>query len=221
MSRDYKSRNSVKTRKNGSSLWLGLFVGYTLGLVSAIGVWLYISQAPSPFLTQGKETQSQSSGKSARQSSPPLSAEKKIPPQTNQAETSGSRFDFYKILPGIEEPPAEDTFDLAPLPPTAAVTKKTPEKLPERIPEKAAVTKDQYYLQAGSFKNAGDAERMKAELAMLGIIASVQLGRSDSNVLVHRVRVGPFTKMEELDRVRASLQSNGITTSLVRAAGNN
>ncbi|SFU48797.1 Sporulation related domain-containing protein [Nitrosomonas eutropha] len=217
MSRDYKSRNSVKTRKNGGSLWLGLFVGYTLGLVSAIGVWLYISQAPSPFLTQGKEAQSQSSGKSARQSSPPLSAEKKILPHTNQAETSGSRFDFYKILPGIEEPPAEDTFDLAPLPPTATAIKKTPEK----IPEKTAVTKDQYYLQAGSFRNSGDAERMKAELAMLGIVASVQIGKSDGNVLVHRVRVGPFIKMEELDRVRASLQSNGMTTSLVRAAGNN
>ena len=55
---------------------------------------------------------------------------------------------------------------------------------------------------------------------MLGMIASVQVGKSDSNVLVHRVRVGPFTKMEELDRVRAALQSNGVTTSLVRAADN-
>ncbi|MXS84495.1 SPOR domain-containing protein [Nitrosomonas sp. HPC101] len=212
MSRDYKSRNSVKTHKNGGSLWLGLFIGYTLGLASAIGVWLYISQAPSPFLNQGKEAQNQPSGKSARQSLP-FSAEKKAAPDTRQAETDGSRFDFYKILPGIEEPSAEDTFDLAPLPPIAATTRKTPEK----IPEKAAIPKDRYYLQAGSFRNSGDAERMKAELAMLGVVASVQTGKIDGNVLVHRVRVGPFAKMEELDRVRASLQSNGMMTSLVRA----
>lgn len=211
MSRDYKSRNSVKTRKNGSSLWLGLFIGYALGLASAIGVWLYISQAPSPFLNQEKEVQNQPSGKSARQSQS-LSAEKKAAPDTSQAETGGSRFDFYKILPGIEEPTAEDTFDLAPLPPTAATNRKTPDK----IPEKVAVSKDRYYLQAGSFRNSGDAERMKAELAMLGIIASVQTGKIDGNVIVHRVRVGPFTKMEELDRIRASLQSNGMMTSLVR-----
>lgn len=215
MSRDYKSRNSVKARKGGGSLWLGLFIGYTLGIASAIGVWLYISQAPSPFLAQEKGPQSQSSEKSAQQS-PLRPTEKKTPPRANQAEADGSRFDFYKILPGIEEPPVEDTFDLAPLPPTAAVAKK----IPEKPPEKAVVSKDRYYLQAGSFRNSGDAERMKAELAMLGMIASVQVGKSDSNVLVHRVRVGPFTKMEELDRVRAALQSNGVTTSLVRAADN-
>jgi cell division protein FtsN len=38
--------------------------------------------------------------------------------------------------------------------------------------------------------------------------------------LLHRVRIGPFTKMEELDKVRASLQGDGIVTSLVRAPRN-
>lgn len=219
MSRDYKSRNSVKARKRGSSLWFGLFIGYTLGIASAIGVWLYISQAPSPFLPQGKESQSSSSGEATPQS-PVSSAEKKTSSHSNQLETAESRFDFYKILPGIEEPAVDDTFDLAPLPPTTTVTKKSSEKLPEKTSAGIDVPKDQYYLQAGSFRSSSDAERMKAELAMLGIVASVQVGKSDSNVLVHRVRVGPFTKMEELDRVRATLQSNGMTTSLVRVAGN-
>lgn len=219
MSRDYKSRNSVKARKSGNPLWLGLFIGYTLGIASAIGVWLYISQAPSPFLIQGKESSGQSLEKSA-QRLPSSSAEKKVSPRANQTETAGPRFDFYKILPGIEEPSVEDAFDLAPLPPTAAATQKAPEKLPAKISEEAVVPKDQYYLQAGSFRSSGDAERMKAELAMLGVVASVQVGKSDSNVLVHRVRIGPFAKMEELDRVRAVLQSNGMTTSLVRETGN-
>jgi len=219
MSRDYKSRNSVKARKSGSPLWVGLFIGYTLGIASAIGVWLYISQAPSPFLTQGKESPGQSLEKSA-QRPPSSSVEKKVSPHANQPETAGPRFDFYKILPGIEEPPVEDAFDLTPLPPTTAATQKAPEKLPAKTSEEAVVPKDQYYLQAGSFRSSGDAERMKAELAMLGVVASVQVGKSDSNVLVHRVRIGPFTRIEELDRVRAVLQSNGMTTSLVRATGN-
>ncbi len=59
MSRDYKSRKTSTTRKSGSSLIAGIFIGYTLGLVSAIGVWMYISQAPSPFLTEEKPTTSQ------------------------------------------------------------------------------------------------------------------------------------------------------------------
>lgn len=98
MSRDYKSRNSAKAHKNGSLLWLGLFVGYTLGLASAIGVWLYLSQAPSPFLNGGKVAQNQSSEKSSVRRSPsPEKQEKKTESNTNQTGTSGSRFDFYKI----------------------------------------------------------------------------------------------------------------------------
>lgn len=183
---------------------------------SAIGVWLYLSQAPSPFLNGGKVAQNQSSEKSSvRQSPSPEKQEKKAESNTNQADTSGSRFDFYKILPGIDEPPGEDIFDLTPLPPAATVTRKIPEKTAEKPPEKAAEPKNRYYLQAGSFRNSSDAERVKAELALLGIIASVQTGRSEGNVPVHRVRVGPFTRMEELDRVRASLQENGVTSSLV------
>jgi cell division protein FtsN len=209
MSRDYKSRNTTKTRKNGGSLLLGLFIGYTLGLASAIGVWLYISQAPSPYLTEGKTAEKvvkdQSSEKSAQQS-----REKKAALDADQSDTNKPRFDFYKILPGIEEPISEDVLDLPP--PTVAPVKKIPEKAPE--------SGNQYYLQTGSFRNPGDAERMKAELALLGVIASVQTGKSENNVLLHRVRVGPFTRMEELDQVRASLQASGIVTSLVRASSN-
>ena len=216
MSRDYKSRNSAKAHKNGNLLWLGLFVGYTLGLASAIGVWLYLSQAPSPFLSGGKVAQNQLPEKSpGRRSSSSEKQEKKAESNTNQANTSGSRFDFYKILPGIDEPPGEDVFDLTPLPPAGTSTRKIPEKTVEKLPEKAAEPKNRYYLQAGSFRSSSDAERVKAELALLGIIASVQTGRSEGNVSVHRVRIGPFTRMEELDRIRASLQENGITSSLV------
>lgn len=227
MSRDYKSRNSAKNHKSGGSLWLGLFIGYTLGLASAIGVWLYISQAPSPFLSGGKAAQPQSSEKTPAQPSSPVSSsekrEKKAGKNTDQADTSEPRFDFYKILPGIDEPPVEDAFDLSPLPPAATVTKKPPEKTAdkpaEKTVEKAPESRDKYYLQAGSFRNSSDAERTKAELALLGVIASVQTGRTESNIPIHRVRVGPFTKMDELDRVRASLQANGIAASLVRAPG--
>ena len=50
MSRDYKSPSRSDSRKKGSNLFLGLFIAYVLGLVSAIGVWMYIHQTPSPFI---------------------------------------------------------------------------------------------------------------------------------------------------------------------------
>ncbi|BBL34162.1 cell division protein FtsN [Nitrosomonas stercoris] len=214
MSRNYKSRNLARTKKKGNPLWLGMFIGYTLGLMSAIAVWLYISQAPSPFLAQenpGKVSSQNQSGEKPTS----LLADKGSAPRSDQQETNKPRFDFYKILPGVEEPPLEDTLERIPLPPTTVATEKKPEKVPERV----ATLKEKYYLQAGSFMNAGDAERMKAELAMLGVMASVQIGKTGNNAVVHRVRIGPFAKMEELDRVRASLQLNGVTTSLVRGNG--
>lgn len=202
MSRDYKQRNTTKNRKNSGSLILGLFIGYTLGLASAIGVWLYISQAPSPYLTEEKTAKSKLSEKST-----PKPQREDAASVENQGNlTKQPRFDFYNILPDIDEPSSDDIFEQPsqPLAPTLPA-KKTPE------------LKDQYYLQTGSFRNPGDAERMKAELALLGVVATIQIGKSENNNTLHLVRIGPFTKMEELDKVRASLQGDGITTSLVRA----
>ena len=214
MIRDYKSRKSAKNRKGGNSLLLALFIGYTLGLASAIGVWLYISQTPSPYLNEGKIIENQISGKSVQ----PSPQTKNAAMDTNLSGTDKPRFDFYKILPGIDEPAGEDVFDLLSLPPDPITsTGKIFEREPEKIPEKTPEPKDPYYLQAGSFRNSSDAEKMKAELALLGIVASVQTGRSQNNALLHRVRIGPFTRMEKLDRVRALLQENGITSSLARA----
>lgn len=204
MSRDYKQRNATKTRKGSGSLMLGLFIGYTLGLASAIGVWLYISQAPSPYLAEEKTAKSKSSEKFTKKSQ-----REDTTSDANQANLNKPRFDFYNILPGIDEPSSEDIFEPTPRPPTPTLPAK-----------KLAEPKDQYYLQTGSFRNPSDAERMKAELALLGVVASVQVGKSENSILLHRVRIGPFTKMEELDKVRASLQGDGIVTSLVRAPRN-
>ena len=55
MSRDYKTRpNSPASGIMGNPLLLGLFIGYALGLLSAIGMWMVINNAPSPFISQDK-----------------------------------------------------------------------------------------------------------------------------------------------------------------------
>ena len=57
--RDYKAQsNSKASGKSGSSLMLGLFIGYALGLISAMGIWMYISQTPSPFIAQDRPADS-------------------------------------------------------------------------------------------------------------------------------------------------------------------
>jgi len=213
MSRDYKSRSTTNKGRRSGGLFSGLIIGYILGLASAIGVWLFISQAPSPYLNESQATLNQPTGKA----SSPIQPNNNSIEKTQSAENK-SRFDFYNILPGIEEPDSELFIDSTPTSSAAPIAPSKAPPLPP--PAKAAITTSpepvKYYLQAGSFSSRDAAERRKAELALLGIVATVITQKSGDNAAAHRVQIGPFNRMEELDRIRGSLQSNGITTSLVR-----
>jgi cell division protein FtsN len=101
-------------------------------------------------------------------------------------------FDFYKVLPGdasSELPPAQN-----------APAADTP----------------LYYLQAGAFQNPADADNLKAQLALLGVEAVIQSGEVADKGVFHRVRVGPFRAMDEVNRTRSLLTQNNIPATLVK-----
>ena len=100
-------------------------------------------------------------------------------------------FDFYKVLPG-DAPGA--------LPPSTAPAAPIP----------------RYYLQAGAFQNPNDADNLKAQLAMLGVEAVIQTGEVANKGVFHRVRVGPFNAMDEVNRTRTLLTQNNIPATLVK-----
>ena len=190
MSRDYKSPSKSASGKKGSTLLLGLFIGYVLGLISAIGVWMYIHQAPSPFIQDEKpeiSTETKTS-KNEKQISDSYDSQTE---DTNEK----PRFEFYKILPGNEEPVTEKQFKKA---------------------AKQPSLKDKYYLQAGSFQDTEDAESLKAKIAMLGMEAYVQSADLSEKGMWHRVRVGPFTKIDAINKARSSLLQSGIKANLIK-----
>ena len=51
---------------------------------------------------------------------------------------------------------------------------------------------------------------------MLGVEASVQAADLSEKGIWHRVRIGPFTKIDDINQVRASLQQNGVQSSLIK-----
>jgi len=199
MSRDYKSRKTSTTRKSSSSLIAGIFIGYTLGLVSAIGVWMYISQAPSPFLTEEKKTTTQ------KETQIDIPIEKKIAEVDEKP-----KFDFYKILPGIEEPMVEQDLEQAIQQQAAPTTENRTSNIPS----------EQYFLQAGAFRSTEEAENLKARLALLGVVATIQSAHLPEKGLWHRVRIGPFTEMDNVNQVRTSLQQNSIEVSFIKVREN-
>jgi cell division protein FtsN len=107
------------------------------------------------------------------------------------APDSAPSFDFYKVLPDN----ADGT-----LPSTAAPAASPP----------------LYYLQAGAFQRADEADNLKAQLALLGVEAVIQTSEVANKGVLHRVRVGPFRAIDEVNRTRSLLTQNNIPVTLVK-----
>lgn len=72
-----------------------------------------------------------------------------------------------------------------------------------------------YFIQAGAFRTPEDAEQQRAKLLLLGMQARVS-ERDQAGRTVYRVRVGPFEKKDDADKVKNRLDNNSIETALVR-----
>jgi len=114
------------------------------------------------------------------------------------------RYDFFTVLPEMEVVvPDRELSDQA-----------APEE-----PEAPAVAGDEaFVLQAGSFRSAGDADRMKARLALLGSVASIQEVTVNGETW-HRVRVGPVQGARQANQLRRQLQDNGIDVLVLKVSG--
>jgi len=72
-----------------------------------------------------------------------------------------------------------------------------------------------YVLQVGSFRDASDADQMKARLALLGVTAQVQTV-TVNDATWHRVRVGPVASARAADDMRNRLAGNGIDSLVLK-----
>lgn len=118
------------------------------------------------------------------------------------------RYDFYTVLPEIEEVLPKDTPDLTP--PVVAVTTKAestsasksrpgasvnssvPEPQTPPINYRPLPPGSAYMLQVASYAQRADAERIKAKLALGGMRASIQKVSIDKKAYF-RVRIGPYS----------------------------
>lgn len=73
-----------------------------------------------------------------------------------------------------------------------------------------------YILQAGAFQASGDAEALKARIALLGLNARVESAQISGNT-VYRVRMGPYATASELSEAQAKLSSGGLPAMAIRA----
>lgn len=95
---------------------------------------------------------------------------------------------------------------------TAATTAETLSSDKKSTP----AARETFFVQTGSFQNAQEADTLKARLALLGLEATVQTRNLPDKGVWHRVRIGPYTDIEELNRVRGILKQNDIEAALVK-----
>ena len=72
-----------------------------------------------------------------------------------------------------------------------------------------------YVLQAGSYKNFSDADRIRAQLALQGIESKVQKVSVDTDTW-HRIRIGPISNLDDLNRMRQKLRKSDIDVLVIR-----
>ena len=72
-----------------------------------------------------------------------------------------------------------------------------------------------YVLQVGSFRDFSSADQVKAQLALLGIFADIQRVMLNEQDIRHRVRLGPYTSVNEMRDVRRKLRDNNIEFMLI------
>ena len=98
----------------------------------------------------------------------------------------------------------------------ASPTAATPAPAATAAP--AAATSDNqapYILQAGAFGASGDAEAVKARIALLGLNARVESAALDGKT-VYRVRMGPYGTATELAAAKAKLANGGLPAMAIK-----
>jgi cell division septation protein DedD len=191
LSRDYKDVRRHKhvavghTSFNG---WVGLGVGLSLGLLVALGVHLHYT----------RQAQANSAVPVPAPSAAPASAvatDDTIEGAPEASPATATDFGFYEMLPKQE-------VEVGSAPGMGTRSARSP------LPTGDVV------LQAGSFKQQGEAEKLIAKLAYLGIDARIQRAPVDDETW-YRVRIGPIETVEELHDVQSKLREAEIAATAV------
>lgn len=196
MARDYKNAGRQQTREASrvSTGGLGLVAGFALGFGTAVMLQVGVPKVGG--ITAGK-----AQDKPATTNIPATNRNASQDEAGNDtgSDSNKTTFDFYKMLPNFEVVIPEQDKDVRR---SGEVSKG----------EEAGT----YVLQAGSFRTEADADRLRARLALIGLESEIQTVTIDRDQTWHRVRIGPFAKLPELNDARRRLAENDLQALVIR-----
>jgi cell division protein FtsN len=194
----------MKQQRGGTIL--GLIIGVVIGLAVALVVALYVTKTPVPFLNKGQNrTPDQDAAEEKRNKdwdpNAPLYNKAKPPAPAASAPKASAK-------PSTPAPAVK--------PPAKADSKPSADPLGDLAKAKAgAADPFAYFIQVGAFRTPEDAEAQRAKLSLTGVEAKVT-EREQSGRQIFRVRVGPYDKKDEAEKIKAQIEAAGHETALVR-----
>ncbi len=189
-------------------------------------------------LEPGKGADSVKRERLEQQKTTKIAEANKTPPSPQQPVKP--KYDFYTLLPESEVivPPEAVPEKTLPTPQTAPVVPTTPVTPAEaakidtaraqaalagitpppappvaQVAKAAPVTK--FFLQAGSFRKQADADKVRAQIILLGQSVSVESGTVKDETW-YRVLVGPFSNREQLTTAQKQLAGAGFSNLLLQ-----
>ena len=217
MSRDYRRRAEPRSRRSTPG-WMLFGLGFVAGAFSVGLAWVKLG--PEELKSLGNSLHS------AVQ--PPPAAAKAEEPKL--AGVPKPQFQFYSLLPEREVMVSEDEVNRrvkasssVPTPPKPAPAPATTpgpgapvvNVEPAAPPPPHAASDEVLMLQVAAFKAKGDAESLKAQLALKGMQAGIETATIKGESY-HRVRLGPYRSIEQLQAARSRLKSGGYDSAVVR-----
>jgi cell division protein FtsN len=168
--------------------WMWMLFGLAIGLAVAFAIY-------NKDLTE--EPQPQSAAQLPASMDAPIAQEPVVAEPVTE-EVPESRFTFYDMLPKFEVIIPEEEPDVSQDHAVQVVAKP-----------------GLYVLQAGSFTALTDADRRRAQLALLGIESVIQRVAIDDKTY-HRVRIGPIDDLDRLNLIRDQLRRAKIDVLRIR-----
>ena len=213
--------------------FLGFVIGTLFGLAVALGVAVYITKAPIPFMSKNQPRPAEGGAAESKKNrdwdpnaglpgrmAPKPEADASAPAEGPAAAASApaapakgpdALADLIRSRSEAAKAP-----EAAPRPAPAAAPAPAPVPAPAPAPaETAAADPFQYFVQVGAFRNAEEAEQQRARLLLMGLQAKVS-EREQAGRVVYRVRLGPFDRRDDADKARERLDGAGSAAVVVR-----
>lgn len=207
-----------RTNARGGTL-IGFVLGLLLGVGAALAVAVYVTKVPVPFVDRGVTRNAEQDQQEAERNkgwnpNAGMGFKHELPaPPTPHAPTE----------PAAEPPAApEASPDSKPVADAVAELLKNKDKeaaAPATAPAPvAAPTTDKliFFVQAGAFRSADEAEAQRARLALMGLNAQVS-EREQAGKPIYRVRLGPYKEQDKAESALGQLKAGGVEAALVRA----